>query len=53
MRRAVADTGAQLKIVDVGTMQDRGIDVKTLILRAKVVKGAYAGSRINIAAWGS
>ena len=49
VKRAVGNTGAQLSIIDMSTLQDMGIDVETLILSTTVVKEASAGSRINIA----
>ena len=48
VRRAVADTGAQLNIVDVETIHSMGEDVSSLIPSNTVVKTAEAGGRLDI-----
>ena len=49
VRRAVADTGAQLNIVDVETIHSMGVDVSSLIPSKTVVKTAAADGRLDIA----
>ena len=49
VRRAIADTGAQLNIVDVDTVRSMGVDVSTVIPSTTVVKTASAGWRLDIA----
>ena len=49
VRSAIADTGAQLNIVDVDTVRSMGMDVDTLIPSTTVIKAVSAGSRLDIA----
>ena len=48
VRRSVADTGAQVNIVDAETVRAMGLDTDSLIPSSAVIKGATAGSRMDI-----
>ena len=48
VRRSVADTGAQLNVMDVQTLKDMGIDEKTLAPCTVKLRGATRGSEIDV-----
>ena len=48
VRRAIADTGAQVNVVDVDTIRGMGLDAGSLIPTRTKIKGVAAGSRLDL-----
>merc|ERR1712082_370801 len=48
VRRAIADTGAQVNVVDVDTIRGMGLSAESLLATRTKIKGVAAGSRLDL-----
>ena len=48
VRRAVADTGAQMNVMDIQTAKEMGINISSLIPSTMTMRGAARGSTLDV-----